>query len=125
MDETVAPGSLLAGLKLRINWDLQSLGGQTARKLTNYSITPLKMDAYFDLLQIDHRAANFGTGWTSDGKMYVTGEETGTKSITTIGYNTKYPFTTGFVKYTPIYSYVVAGSGVKGSIQKHEYSNGW
>lgn len=121
IEETKAPTSSSVGVKIRLDFDKQSLGGFNTRKLTKFTITPLRLDSSFSMTSLEYQARNFGTGWTSNGTMYVASESTALQTITTIVYNSPLAHTTNFVKYTPIGSDVIAGSGVVG---KFSYRRG-
>lgn len=134
LEETQAPPSYSAGIRIKMDYDSRQLGGFTTRKLTTLTLTLLQLDTAFDITYLEYRAGTFGTGWTSDGKMHVADETTGLKQVTTITYNSPIISQPNFVKYTPINSDVVAGTGVygkfnyrrgNGTILTYNFNLGW
>ncbi|MGY3187040.1 hypothetical protein [Lysinibacillus sp. TE18511] len=134
LSEDKYPASSSVGVRIKLDYDGQSLGGFSTRKLTRYTVTPLRSDIAFSMTSLEYQAANFGTGWKADGTMYVASEYMPKQQITSIVYNSPMSHTTNFVKYTPINSDVIASSGVtgkfsyrrgSGSILTHQFDLSW
>ncbi|WP_107951071.1 hypothetical protein [Lysinibacillus parviboronicapiens] len=132
--DTQGPTGSTVAMKIILNYDSMNLGGYNTRKLTKYTVTPLQFDSQWHMTYFEHKAGNYGTGWKSDGTMYVATETTNLIPVTTIVYNSSNTVTTNFSKYTALNSDIIGGSKVlgefkyrrgTGTISTYEFDFGW
>jgi hypothetical protein len=111
------PPSGAVGLRIRMDYDEKVFSVYQTRKLTKYTITPLKLDSQFDITSFDYSVGTSGSGWTSTGAIHTANENTGRKYITTIVYNSGIIGYPNFQKYTAIGSDIIGGTTLEATVK--------